>query len=239
MIYYQQEFQERLQEIAEIFTYDEETGEESLIDLHSETLDKIRDLNLLPVPVSKTEEMIFLQKFRTDIEEVKEKYSLEYEINEDENYADEEGDDTDFYFSDDIDEDDDYGSGTPTSHGKIDPFEETIWNYITNSAKRRFPYEDFAETFKELHDPLIPENLLWDVIQHVAAGKSDMEIKSNISMQLILLGYQMPDDFWSHFITSRRKDLGLEILATQIATDSLNHGSDAAAVLGQVNTLLR
>ena len=41
------------------------------------------------------------------------------------------------------------------------------------------------------------------------------------------------------FVIDRKKDFGLEILATQIATDALNMGSAPEAVLGQVNQLLR
>ena len=64
---------------------------------------------------------------------------------------------------DDLCPEDDYFKGS-NSHNIIDPLEEKIWDYITNSAKRKFDYDTYQKNFPEYVDTHIKDNILWEII---------------------------------------------------------------------------
>jgi len=139
---------------------------------------------------------------------------------------------------DDLHPDDDYFQGAQTQT-QIDPYEERIWDYITESAKRRFDYNTYQSNFPEYVENHMKDNILWEIIIRTAGGMDVLEITSFIFSNLALLGIMFPKDELTNFVAERQKDLGLEILAAKIATDSLNNGSPATSVLGQINSFLR
>ena len=163
---------------------------------------------------------------------------------EDDEYFEDEGigfdDYEDFSFDENDDDfednDDDFEDN---DENEIDPFETVIWDYITNSAKRKFDYQSYLADFPKEIGKNIPDNILWKIIMLSSSGYDEIHISSLIMSDLIMLGFMFPKDKLIPFVIDRKKDFGLEILATQIATDALNMGSAPEAVLGQVNQLLR
>ena len=235
-------FNERLEEIKNRLDWDE-NAEDNLMDLHIEILDKIRYLNSLPVPDFEPEERKNLNDLLSEIEYIKIENDIDYEVNEDEYFEDERidfDDYEDFSFDENDDDfednDDDFEDN---DENEIDPFETVIWDYITNSAKRKFDYQSYLADFPKEIGKNIPDNILWKIIMLSSSGYDEIHISSLIMSDLIMLGFMFPKDKLIPFVIDRKKDFGLEILATQIATDALNMGSAPEAVLGQVNQLLR
>lgn len=137
----------------------------------------------------------------------------------------------------DLSPEDDYFLHNPNTT-KIDPLEEKIWDYITNSAKKRFDYVNYCKNMSGYNADNVPDNILWEIIQRSAADIEKEEIIAFIFAQLVSIGVMFPVDDLSNFVDMRIKDFGLEIFVTKFATNSLNNGLSANEILLNVKQLL-
>ena len=204
--------------------------------LHNELMDEIRDFNDIPFEKQDSETDNFLYCLREDIDEFRTKNNLSYEINEEDFHKTDDNDtDEEVNWGD---KDNDYYTVNSGFGEEEDLREQKIYDFITNSAKRRFNYKDFEKQLSNMAGDKAPENLLWEVICHLHANHHPAENQSNIFMQLAMLGVMMEQKDILDFIVVRHKDYALEIIAVQVATDNLNNGFPPDVVLQQTRDFL-
>ncbi len=112
-----------------------------------------------------------------------------------------------------------------------------IWDYITNSAKRRFDYSTLEEQFS--FDSDWADIILWDVIVGFAGGKKKDIIALEIHTKLI-----GPQVNWEvknilQFLDDKEKLFQLEILASRMATEMFYNGGKPAIILTEMTRLLQ
>lgn len=115
---------------------------------------------------------------------------------------------------------------------------DIIWDAITNSAKKRFDYDEFKAAFSELDNDNAPENILFKTIVGYVEGKSKEEIADEINNELLPLGCRFPDSDLQDFLSNKAIELGREIHATKIASTLLDQGMPIPGVLVQVKRIL-
>ena len=152
----------------------------------------------------------------------------DFEI-EDEDFLEE---DEDFY---DEDEDDDNDALSHLSDEEIDLVPE----YILESAKTRFNYPEFLESFPVADEEFLEEQFLFPVIVGKAFGETDIEIAEKMHSNFMMIGYQIEMNDLMKMIEQKGKELGLEILAFKVASDSLHQGAHPTAVVDQISQLLK
>lgn len=113
--------------------------------------------------------------------------------------------------------------------------EDIIWNNITDSAKRKFDYQTFSETFENYHSN-IAENIIFQIIIGLANNKS--ELKYELNNQLFQLGIKWDVTEISSFIDEKKNVFKNEIYATQLAMDLLQNGNEPIAVLNSIQFLI-
>ena len=116
--------------------------------------------------------------------------------------------------------------------------EDIVWNTITDSAKKRFDYENFRQVFAEMHNDTVPENVLFMTIAGHAAGHSTDEIAAEIHQQFLLIAYLLDEDYLKKFIEDRRSDLLGEIKAAEQALAFYEMGLKTPGILVQVRSIL-
>ena len=156
----------------------------------------------------------------------------------------EEGEESEDDFStDDYDEmydddEDDYDEDGALSHLSEEELDE-VTDFILASAKKRFDYQDFLEEFPEAEESFVDEEFLLPVLAGKAFGETDTEIAEVMLISLMEFGYQIDVLDLTKMIAQKGKELGPEILAFKIASDSLNQGATPTAVIQQISQLLQ
>ncbi|WP_193812243.1 hypothetical protein [Kaistella flava (ex Peng et al. 2021)] len=144
-----------------------------------------------------------------------------------------EDEDEDLYDEDEEDEENDALSHL--SDEEIDLVPE----YILASAKTRFNYPEFLASFPVADEEFVEEQFLFPVIAGKAFGETDTEIAENMHSTFMTLGYQIEMSDLMKMIEQKGKELGLEILAFKVASDSLRQGARPTAVVEQISQLLK
>ncbi len=116
--------------------------------------------------------------------------------------------------------------------------EDIVWDTITDSAKKRFAYDDFRQVFAEMHNDTVPENVLFMTIMGHAARDSTDEIAAGISQQFLLVAYSLDENYLKKFIEDRRVDLFREIKAAEQASALYEMGLQTPGILVQVRSIL-
>src|SRR5579863_398094 len=101
--------------------------------------------------------------------------------------------------------------------------QDKIWDTITDSAKRKFDYPSFEETFPTAQ---IADNVLFKIISGLSAGWSKNKIASSLLTDFLVIGYKTDAAEWVKFIDDNESSFKLEILASQMARDMLDSGGD-------------
>jgi hypothetical protein len=114
-------------------------------------------------------------------------------------------------------------------------FEDKIWDTITNSAKKRFDYSSFENDFPTGD---IADSVLFKVIAGLAAKWPKDKIAVSLFNDFLILGLKTDKGEWAKFIDKNEGSFKLEILASQIAREMLDNGSDPIAVHGSICQLL-
>ncbi len=113
--------------------------------------------------------------------------------------------------------------------------EEIIWDAITDSAKNKFDYQNFSETFDNIHSN-IAENIIFQIIIGLANNKN--ELKYELHNQILQLGIKWDITEISLFLEDKNVVFKNEIYATQLAMDLLQNGTEPIAVLNSIQFLL-
>ena len=111
--------------------------------------------------------------------------------------------------------------------------EEKIWNTITDSAKTKFDYAALEESISDAAD-----GFLFQIIMGLAFGEDKETTVTKVHNQLLMLGLIVQEKEVLDFMDEHAPLFGAEILASKIAGDMLNKGSDPMMVYGAVRQLL-
>ena len=115
---------------------------------------------------------------------------------------------------------------------------DLVPEFILASAKTRFNYPEFLNSFPAADEFFVEEQVLFPIIAGKAFGETDPEIAEKMVTSFLILGYQMEINDLKKMIAQKGKELGLEILAFKVASDSLQEGAHPTAVIEQISQLL-
>ena len=117
--------------------------------------------------------------------------------------------------------------------------EDIVWNTITDSAKSRFDYAEFASGLADIGEERIADNILFMTIIGHAQKRSSEDIASDISDQLLLMALGIDHAELLEFVVNRSEDLLLEIKATEQALALYEMGLKTPGILVQVRSILK
>lgn len=162
-----------------------------------------------------------------EFDDLNEDFEIEDEKNEEGLEKDE-----DFY-------DEDYEDNNDALSHLSDEEIDLVPEYILASAKTRFNYTEFLKSFPVADEEFVEEQFLFPVIAGKAFGETDIEIAGKMLSNFIMSGYQIEMSDLTKMIEQKGKELGLEILAFKVASDSLHQGAHPTAVVEQISQLLK
>lgn len=116
--------------------------------------------------------------------------------------------------------------------------EETIWDAISNSAKRRFDYQSFERLFRDAGDPAIAVNLLFKIILSLASGEARHVLELELNQDMALLGLSFDGAYLQALLEPKETELEKEMRATKLAHAMLGRGTPPFAVLVSVQNIL-
>lgn len=169
-----------------------------------------------------------LDDFAEEDEEEFDDLNKEFEMDEEDDFDEDE----DFY---DEDDDENNDALSHLSDEEIDLVPE----FILASAKSRFNYPEFLESFPVADEEFVEEQFLFPVIAGKAFGETDNEIAEKMRSAFMMIGFPIEMNDLIEMIEDKGKELGLEILAFKVASDSLHQGSHPTAVVTQISQLLK
>ena len=108
---------------------------------------------------------------------------------------------------------------------------DLIWDAIVDSAKTRFDYKSYANTFDMFENENVAENILFSIIVGYAEGLSDNEIKAKINRELLPFALSFEENDLDELLLDKRKIFAKEIHATTTAVSLLQQGADVTQVL--------
>lgn len=150
--------------------------------------------------------------------------------------------DDDDLFYDDEDEDDDeaeeYDDFDGLDHLSEDEL-DLVTDYLLRSAKTRFNYSDLLQDFPGADNHFVDEEFILPVLAGKANGEDEHEIADSLLGSLLEFGYQIDPPDLVKMIADLAKDLGKEILAFQVAVDSLQEGAAPEQVIDQLSHILQ
>lgn len=115
---------------------------------------------------------------------------------------------------------------------------DRVWDVITESAKSRFDFDSFEQSFEGMGETHIAENLLFMTLAGIAQDRSSEEIVKNIQRNFLLLGISVDTAEFVEFVDQRRKDSAAEIVATKTALALFEMGAETPGVLVQTRSIL-
>jgi len=113
-----------------------------------------------------------------------------------------------------------------------------VTEYLLNSAKIRFDYEAFKNKLEPFEQNFIDYNILLEIITGKAVGESNLLISAKLLSKFLVSGYMVSKEDVIEMINQKEKELGLEIMASKIAMDSLQKGVHPTLVVQQISSLL-
>jgi CheY-specific phosphatase CheX len=113
-----------------------------------------------------------------------------------------------------------------------------VTDYLLKSAKTRFDYKLFKKDLKPLDKDFIDHNILLEIIGSKTIDESNQMISEKILSEFLISGLMVEQDDIDEMVAEKIKELGLEILASKIAMDSLQKGVHPTLVIQQISQLL-
>ena len=113
-----------------------------------------------------------------------------------------------------------------------------VTDYLLKSAKTRFDYKLFKKDLKPLDKDFIDHNILLEIIGSKTIDESNQMISEKILSEFLISGLMAEQDDIDEMVAEKIKELGLEILASKIAMDSLQKGVHPTLVIQQISQLL-
>lgn len=186
----------------------------------------------------------FYQLVQQEMKKLQSNVEVDYEVNEDEldlkNDLETEEEEQDFYEEEDGEEEEEFDAENTELLSHLSDEEiDLVPEYILASAKTRFNYHEFLEYFPNADEFFVEEEFLFPIIAGKAFGETDAEIVEKMLSNFQTSGYPFEQNDLLKMIAQKGKELGPEILAFKIASDSLNEGAHPTAVIQQISQLLR
>ena len=221
-----EEVEEELKELDEQYNFRFDDFYK-LVQQEMKKIQSTSNLNLSDQDYFDAEDETFEEKDEDEFDDLNEDFELE-------NENDEQGleEDEDFYDEDDEENND---ALSHLSDEEIDLVPE----YILASSKTRFNYPEFLKSFPVVDEEFVEEQFLFPVIVGKAFGETDIEIAGKMHSNFVMSGYQIEMNDLITTIEQKGKELGLEILAFKVASDSLHQGAHPTAVVEQISQLLK
>ncbi|SFH79504.1 hypothetical protein [Halpernia frigidisoli] len=116
---------------------------------------------------------------------------------------------------------------------------DLVTDFILESAKTRFNYSDFLESLLPMDKDFVNNDIILAIIAEKAFGVETTEIAENILFACEEAVYEMDEEDLEKIIDKKSKELGAELLAFKIASDSLQQGANPVNVVQQISQLLR
>ncbi|WP_027376465.1 hypothetical protein [Kaistella palustris] len=143
-------------------------------------------------------------------------------------------------FADDDDDDDDdllSAEDDPFSHLSDEEL-HLVTDFIVQSARTKFDFAAFMKNFPGVEETFVEEEFLLPLISGKAFSQDDTEIAESLygAFRNLGLNLRLPDLI--KIIEENGKKFGAEILAFQVAIDSLQQGAHPNAVVSQLSQLL-
>ncbi len=155
---------------------------------------------------------------------------------EDDNDFEEEGED---FYNDTDDDDEDEEEEIPDLFSHLSDEElDLISVCILESAKTRFNFPEFVQSFPDSNERFVEDDFLLPLITGKANGETDTEIAEKMVSYFMIRGYHLERSNLLKLIEVKSKELGLEILAFQVAIDSLQQGAHPTVVVKQISQLI-
>lgn len=114
---------------------------------------------------------------------------------------------------------------------------DLVWDAITNSAKGKFDYHSFEESFNEV-DENFAESILLKIIIGFANEKTEEVISLEILNELLMIGFAVELEEIENLVKGKRNILKAEVFTTQMAHSLLEQGNDPVMVLKSIGLLL-
>ncbi|WP_285268887.1 hypothetical protein [Kaistella rhinocerotis] len=146
---------------------------------------------------------------------------------------------TDDFDEDDFEEDDDYEGENSNQMGDFSDEElNLVVDYVLNSAKQKFDYEEFLMTYAEATPEFLDDHVLLYVIARKAYGEPEEDIAESLEETFAANGLDATRDELVDLIDTFGKKLSKEILAFGIAMDSLQHGTHPVDVVAHISDII-
>ena len=150
-----------------------------------------------------------------------------------------EEEDDDFYNDIDDDEEEDEDEEVPDLFSHLSDEElDLITVCILESAKTRFNFPEFVQTFPQANEVFVENDFLLPFITGKAYGETDTEIAEKMISYFLSRGFHLEKSDLLKRMEVKSKQLGLEILAFRIAVGSLHQGAHPTAVVRQISQFL-
>lgn len=115
---------------------------------------------------------------------------------------------------------------------------DIVTDFILNSAKTRFDYPQFRTSFPSLDEDFIDVNILMPIIVGEAVGDDPELTAAKMLSHFILAGFSVDRTGLVEIVKTMAKELGREVLAFKIASDSLQQGAHPEDVVQQISQIL-
>ena len=115
---------------------------------------------------------------------------------------------------------------------------DIVTDFILNSAKTRFDYPQFITSFPSLDEDFIDVNILMPIIVGEAVGDDPELTAAKMLSHFILAGFSVDRTGLVEMVKTMAKELGREVLAFKIASDSLQQGAHPEDVVQQISQIL-
>lgn len=115
---------------------------------------------------------------------------------------------------------------------------DIVTDFILNSAKTRFDYPQFLTFFPGLDEDFIDGNILMPIIVGEAVGDDSELTAAKMLSHFIFAGFSVDRKELVEMVKTKVKEMGLEVLAFRIASDSLQQGAHPEDVVRQISKIL-
>ena len=229
----------------EIFEEDVELLEE--VDQELKELDEQYDFRFEEFNKLVQQEMKKLQsnatRSQTEIDDFENKDGGDFDVFEEKDDENSDGSKEDFEIEEDLQEDEDFFDENNSQNNDVlshlsDEEIDMVPEFILASAKTRFNYPEFLDSFPVNDEFFVEEEFLFPIIVGKAFGETSPEICEKIYSAMIS-DYSIEKDELLRMIEQKGRELGSEILAFKVASDSLQQGAHPKDVVAQIAPLLR
>lgn len=173
-----------------------------------------------------------------DLSDDDEEFYDDQNDDDDEDLLEDDDEDFDFEFEDDDSDDDEFEQETSNMGDFTDEELNLVVDYVLNSAKQKFDYEEFLVSFPDATPEFLDDHVLLYVIARKAYGEPEEDIAESLEESFAANGIDAQKKDVEKIIEMFGKNLSKEILAFGIAMDSLQHGTHPVDVVAHISDII-